>query len=101
MSSVLIVNEITSERRELAQSLEAEGFQVMESASASDAVRDIWEGSYVVVFIASVLEGTNANQLARQLKQLAPEIETIIHSKSDTRNRLVKKAIEIRDGVAA
>jgi hypothetical protein len=32
---------------------------------------------------------------------MAPEIETVIHSKSDERSRLVRKAIEIRDGVIA
>jgi DNA-binding NtrC family response regulator len=101
MATVLIVDEITSDREELARAIEAEGFEVVQSVSAQTAVRDIWEGSYVVVFIASILTGTHAAELADQLRQMAPEIETILYSKSDERSRLVRKAIAIRDGVAA
>ena len=101
MSAVMIVNEIASEREELARALEAEGFRVVETDSASSAVREIWEGSFLVAFIASVLTGTNAAVVADQLTQMAPEVETITYSKSDNRGQLVRKAIEIRDGVAA
>lgn len=101
MSDVLIVDEIASEREELARALDAEGFRVVQSESASKAVRDIWEGSFIVVFIASVLSDTDPNSLADQLRQLAPEVETVVHGKSDDRARLVRKAIEIRDGVIA
>ena len=69
--------------------------------AATSAVREIWEGSFILVFIASILEGTNAQQLSEQLRQMAPEIETIIHAKHDVKSRLVRKAIAIRDGVAA
>jgi len=100
-STVMIVDEIASDREELARALEAEGFKVIETDSASSAVREIWEGSFLVVFIASILTGTAAADLAEQLRQMAPEVETIVHSKSDPTHRLVKKAIEIRDGVAA
>jgi len=101
MNDVLIVDEIASDREELARALDAEGFRVVQSESASSAVRDIWEGSFIVVFIASVLSDTDPNGLADQLRQLAPEVETVVHSKSDDRARLVRKAIEIRDGVIA
>ena len=101
MSAVLIVDEIASDREELARALEAEGFKVVQSESPSAAVRDIWEGTYIVVFIASILAGTNANSLAEQLRQMAPEIETLLYSKNDERSRLVRKAVAIRDGVAA
>jgi DNA-binding NtrC family response regulator len=101
MNSVMIVDEIASDRQELARALEAEGFKVVETDSASAAVREIWEGSYLVTFIASILTGTAAPALSEQLKQMAPEIETVIYSKSDQPSRLVRKAIEIRDGVAA
>lgn len=101
MPSVMIVDEIESSREDLARALEAEGFNVVQSDSAASAVREIWEGSFIVVFIASILEGTNAQQLAEQLQQMAPEIETLIHSKNDDRWRLVRKATNIRDGVAA
>lgn len=101
MPSVMIVDEIASSREDLARALEAEGFHVVQTDSAASAVREIWEGSFIVVFIASILEGTNAQQLAEQLRQMAPEIETLIHSKNDDRSRLVRKAINIRDGVAA
>ncbi|HUH03233.1 MAG TPA: hypothetical protein VML75_14650 [Kofleriaceae bacterium] len=97
----MIVDEIQSSREELSRALEAEGFRVVQSDSAGAAVREIWEGTFIVAFIASILEGTNAQQLAEQLQQMAPEIETIIHSKSDDRSRLVRKAVDIRDGVAA
>jgi len=98
---VLIVDEITSERTEFARALEAEGFVVTQAESASDAVRAIWEGSFLVVFIASILTNTKAVGLAEQLQQMAPEIETVIHGKNDVRSRLVRKATAIRDGIAA
>ena len=101
MPSAMIVDEIATTREELARALEAEGFHVVQSDSASNAVREIWDGSFMVVFIASVLEGADSQQLATQLRQMAPEIETVIHTKSDERPQLVRKALEIRDGVAA
>ena len=101
MPSVMIVDEIASSREELSRALEAEGFQIVQSDSAASAVREIWEGSFIVVFIASILEGTNAKHLSEQLRQMAPEIETIIHSKNDNHARLVRKATDIRDGIAA
>ena len=98
---ILIVDEIASDREELARALDAEGFRVVQAESASDAVRQIWEGSFLVVFISSILTGTDPLGLAEQLRQMAPEIETVIHSRNDDRSRLVRKAIEIRDGVIA
>ena len=98
---VLLVDEIASDREELARALDAEGFRVVQAESASDAVRQIWEGSFLVVFIPSILTGTDPLALAEQLRQMAPEIETVIHSRNDERSRLVRKAIEIRDGVIA
>jgi DNA-binding NtrC family response regulator len=99
--SVLIVDEIASSREELARALEAEGFHVVQADSAASAVREIWEGSFLVVFIASILEGTNATQLSEQLRNMAPEIETFIHGKNDVKSHLVRKAIAVRDGLAA
>jgi PleD family two-component response regulator len=101
MSDVLIVDEISSDREELARALDAEGFRVFQSDSATSAVRDIWEGTFIIVFIASVLSDKDPYELAEQLRQLAPEVETLVHSKSDDRARLVRKAIEIRDGLVA
>ena len=101
MASVMIVDEIASGREELARALEAEGFHVVQSDSAASAVREIWEGSFIVVFISSILTGTKGSELSTQLRQMAPEIETIVFSKSDHKSRLVRKAIEVRDGVAA
>lgn len=98
---VLIVDEIASDREELARALDAEGFRVIQAESASEAVRQIWEGSFLVVFISSILTGTDPAGLSDQLQQMAPEIETVIHSKNDERSRLVRKAVEIRDGVIA
>lgn len=100
-SGVLIVDEIASDREELARALDAEGFRVVQSDSASSAVRDIWEGSFLVVFIANILSDVDPAALAEQLRGLAPEVETVIHSRNDERSRLVRKAIEIRDGLAA
>ena len=48
MSSVLIVNEISTEREEMTRALEAEGFTVVQAASAAEAVREIWGGSFLV-----------------------------------------------------
>ena len=101
MPHVLVVNEIASEREELSRALEAEGFEVVQADSATSAVREIWEGSFLVVFIASVLTGTNATQLSEQLSQMAPEVETLVHGKNDNKAQLVRKAVDIRDGVAA
>jgi len=98
---ILIVDEIASDREDLARALDAEGFRVVQAESASEAVRQIWEGAFLVVFISSILTGSEPVGLADQLRQMAPEIETVIHSKSDDRSRLVRKAIEIRDGVIA
>jgi PleD family two-component response regulator len=98
---VLLVDEITTDREELARALEAEGFTAVQADSASTAVREIWEGNFLVVFITQVLTGSEPASLAAQLRQMAPEIETIIHAKNDDRSRLVRKAIEIRDGVIA
>ena len=98
---ILIVDEIASDREDLARALDAEGFRVVQAESASEAVRQIWEGSFLVVFISSILTGTDALGLADQLRQMAPEIETVVHSKSDEKSHLVRKALEIRDGVAA
>lgn len=100
-SSIMLVNEIASEREELARALDAEGFKVIQVESADEAIRTVWEGSFLVVFIASVLTGVTAQHLATQLQQMAPEVETVIYGRSDNRSRLVRKAIDIRDGVAA
>ncbi|HTJ46710.1 MAG TPA: hypothetical protein VL463_31605 [Kofleriaceae bacterium] len=101
MSSVLVVNEISTEREELTRALEAEGFHVVQATSAADAVREIWGGSFLVAVIATLLTGTTSTSLQQQLSQMAPEIETLIHGKNDDLSRLVRKVIEIRDGVAA
>ncbi len=101
MPSIMLVDEIATSRQELSRALEAEGFHVVPTDSAASAVRELWEGSFIVVFIASGLEGKNAQQLSDQLRDLAPEIETIIYAKNDEPSRLVRKACDIRDGVAA
>jgi DNA-binding NtrC family response regulator len=101
MSSVLIVNEISTEREEMARALEAEGFAVVQAASAAEAVREIWGGSFLVAIIPTLLTGTTSTALRQQLVQMAPEIETLIHGKNDELPALVRKVIRIRDGEAA
>ena len=101
MSSVLVVNEISSEREEIARALEAEGFKVVQAGSATEAVREIWGGSFIVAVLPTILTGTTTTALQAQLSQMAPEIETLAHGKNDDLPRLVKKVCEIRDGVAA
>jgi DNA-binding NtrC family response regulator len=101
MAAVLIVNEIITDREELARALEAEGFEVVQAESATDAMRAIWEGAFLCVFIAAVLTGKNAQSLTEEIHQMAPEVETFVHGKNDNKTALVRKAIEIRDGVAA
>ena len=101
MSSVLIVNEISTEREEITRALEAEGFTVVQAASAAEAVREIWGGSFLVAIIPTLLTGTTSTSLQQQLVQMAPEIETLIHSKNDELPALVRKVIQIRDGEAA
>ena len=98
---VLVVNEIESEREEIARALEAEGFKVVQATSAASAVREIWEGTFIAAVIPTLLTGTSATGLAAQLQQMAPEIETVVHGKNDELARLVRKMCEIRDGVAA
>lgn len=101
MPSVLVVNEISTEREEIARALEAEGFTVVQAASPTEAVREIWGGSFLVAIIATLLTGTSSTALQGQLVQMAPEIETLIHGKNDEIPALVRKVISIRDGEAA
>ncbi len=100
-SSVLVVNEISTEREEIARALEAEGFTVVQASSAAEATREIWGGSFVVAVIPTLLTGTTSQALQQQLTQMAPEIETLIHGKNDELPQLVRKCIGIRDGEAA
>jgi DNA-binding NtrC family response regulator len=101
MSSVLVVNEISTEREEIARALEAEGFTVVQASSAAEATREIWGGNFLVAIIPTLLTGTTAASLQKQLEQMAPEIETLIHNKNDELSALVRKCIQIRDGEAA
>jgi DNA-binding NtrC family response regulator len=100
-SSVLIVNEITTEREEIARALEAEGFAVVQATSAAEAVREIWGGNFIIAVISTLLTGTTSGALQKQLDQMAPEIETLVHGKNDDLPQLVRKAIKIRDGEGA
>lgn len=100
-SFILVVNEIESEREEIARALDAEGFKIVQASSAASAVREIWEGSFIAAVIPTLLTGTSSSALASQLHQMAPEIETVVHGKNDDLSRLVRKVCEIRDGVAA
>jgi DNA-binding NtrC family response regulator len=101
MSSILVVNEISTEREEIARALQAEGFTVVEAHSAAEAVREIWGGSFLVAIIPTLLTGTTSTSLKQQLVQMAPEIETLIHGKNDEIPALVRKVCQIRDGEAA
>jgi DNA-binding NtrC family response regulator len=101
MSSVLVVNEISSEREEMVRALQAEGFTVIEASSAAEAVREIWGGNFLVAVIPTLLTGTSSTTLQGQLRSMAPEIETLIHGKNDELSQLVRKVCAIRDGVAA
>lgn len=101
MSSILVVNEISTEREEIARALEAEGFTVVHATTAADAVREIWGGSFLVAVVSTLLTGTTSTALVGQLHQMAPELETLVHGKNDPLPALVKKVIAIRDGVAA
>jgi len=101
MSAILVVNEISTEREEIARALEAEGFQVVQAASATAAVREIWEGTFIAAVLPTLLTGTTTPALQSQLTQMAPEIEVLVHGKNDELPRLVRKACAIRDGVAA
>ena len=101
MSSVLVVNEISTEREEVTRALEAEGFQVVQASSAAEATREIWGGSFLIAIIPTLLTGTTSQSLQSQLTQMAPEIETLVHGKNDELPKLVRKCIQIRDGEAA
>jgi len=101
MSSILVVNEISSEREEIVRALQAEGFTVVQAGSPSEATREIWGGSFIVAVVSSLLTGTTAQALVGQLRQMAPEIETIIQGRSDELPALVRKVMAIRDGSVA
>jgi PleD family two-component response regulator len=101
MPSVLVVNEISTEREEVARALEAEGFTVVQASSANEAFREIWGGSFIVTIIATLLTGTTATAVQQQIRQLAPETETLTHGKNDDLPALVRKVCQIRDGEAA
>jgi DNA-binding NtrC family response regulator len=101
MSSILVVNEISSEREEITRALEAEGFTVVQAASATDATREIWSGSFIVAIVSTLLTGTTSTALVQQLRQMAPEIEALVHGKNDELPALIRKVNSIRDGSAA
>jgi len=101
MSSILVVNEISHEREELSRALQAEGFSVVQAASAAEATREIWGGSFIVAMVSTLLTGTTAAALVQQLQQMAPEIESVVYGKNDPIPQLVRKACQIRDGEAA
>jgi DNA-binding NtrC family response regulator len=101
MSSVLVVNEISTEREEITRALEGEGFTVVQAQSAADAVREIWGGNFIVAILSTLLTGTTSTALQQQLGQMAPEIEVIVHGKNGELPALVRKVIGIRDGSAA
>jgi DNA-binding NtrC family response regulator len=101
MSSILVIHESSTEREEISRALQAEGFSVVQASSATEAVREIWGGSFLVAIIPTLLTGTTSQALSKQLGQMAPEIETIIHGKNDEFPQLVRKVCAIRDGVAA
>jgi DNA-binding NtrC family response regulator len=101
MSSVLVVNEISSEREEMVRALQAEGFTVIEASSAAEAVREIWSGNFLVAIIPTLLTGTSSTSLQGELRSMAPEIETLIYGKNDELSQLVRKVCAIRDGIAA
>jgi DNA-binding NtrC family response regulator len=101
MSSILVVNEISTEREEITRALEAEGFAVVQAASASDATREIWSGSFIVAIVSTLLTGTTSTALVQQLRQMAPEIEALVHGRNDELPALVRKVNSIRDGSAA
>lgn len=98
MSSVLVVNEIGTEREEIARALEAEGFTVVNAPSASEATREIWGGNFLCVIISTLLTGTTHVALQSQLQQMAPEIETVTWAKNDEIKALVRRVIALRDG---
>lgn len=101
MSSVLVVNEISTEREEITRALEAEGFTVVNASSASEATREIWGGNFLCVIISTLLTGITHTALQTQLQQMAPEIETVTWAKNDELKALVRKVIALRDGEAA
>lgn len=101
MPSILVVNEISTEREEIARALEAEGFEVTQAASAAEATREIWGGSFMLAVVPTLLTGTTHTALQQQLQQMAPEIETIVHGKNTALSELIKKARALRDGEAA
>ncbi len=101
MSSILVVHEISTEREEIARALDAEGFTVVQATAAAEAVREIWGGNFLVAVISTLLTGTTSAALQQQLRQMAPEIETLIHGKNDELPKLVRKVVAIRDGEAA
>ena len=74
---------------------------MVQATSAADAVREIWAGSFLAAVLASTLTGTTVMALQQQLEQMAPEIETVVHSKNDEISQSVRKVCAIRDGVAA
>lgn len=101
MSSVLVVNEISTEREEITRALEGEGFKVVQASSAAEAVREIWGGNFIVAVISTLLTGTTSTALKQQLGQMAPEIEAIVQGKNDELPALVRKVTAVRDGSAA
>lgn len=79
MASILIVDDESLIRWSLAQSLEAEGFQVVEAASAREALA--WldkDGDIGVVLLDLKLPDSSDLALLRTLRQRAPDWRIIL-----------------------
>jgi hypothetical protein len=90
MSSILVVNEISTEREEIARALEAEGFTVVQANSAAEAVRR--SGWFVPGHDHSdALTGTTSCAPAAARANGAGD-RTLIHART-TRFQLVPRSV--------
>ena len=101
MSSVLIVNEISTEREEIARTRSRGVHRGPGARRLARQPRGSGADPSSVAIIPTLLTGTTSTSLQQQLVQMAPEIETLIHGKNDELPALVRKVIQIRDGEAA
>lgn len=100
MPQVLVLHESPTVRAELSQELMAEGFAVHDADSATDAVRILWEGSFVAVLIGDQVSGKSGTALAAELRAITPEIITLDIGREKPA-RLARRLTALLDGAAA
>jgi CheY-like chemotaxis protein len=77
---VLCVEDDPAQLLMLHKILSLEGFQVLQAATAEEALEIFREAPVSLVFADHMLRGASGSQMARQLKALKPTVPILLHS---------------------